>query len=235
MGKIALRYEMPFIDRVTMPTRWARWLSRQSQGNPALAAEPEVNGTVTWDYAKHGLAPWMQFFYDWRFADLTGDGQIDFILTNGARRQIAFAQDGTEIWRYDDPLPYDQGGAGFLDIRLDTNFPIYDIDGDGVPELVCARKVDGMLMLCLVDARTGEMIAQVPYPDTAYRPDDCRGSILVANLSGGRSTELIVSWDLAPYTRLDFEITSYAPSEYQDLVTPGDDLLFVSSQLVFRF
>jgi len=206
MGKIALRYEMSFIDRVTMPARWARWLSRQSQGNPALGAEPEVDGAVTWNYAKHGLAPWMQFFYDWRFADLTGDGQIDFILTNGARRQIAFAQDGTEIWRYEDPLQFGQGGAGFLDIRLDTNFPIHDIDGDGVPELVCARKVGGMLMLCVVDARSGEVSVQVPYPDIEHRPDDCRGSILVANLSGGRSSELIVSWDYASIAALDAEL-----------------------------
>jgi outer membrane protein assembly factor BamB len=207
MAKIALRVTMPFLERVTMPAGWARWLARQSQGNAALAAAPEVDGTVTWDYAEHGLAPWMQFFYGWRFADLTGDGRIDFVLTGGARRQIAYRQDGTELWRYEDPLPYDEGGAGFLDIRLDTNFPIADIDRDGVPELVCARKVAGTLMLCVVNARTGEVKRQVPYPDTEYRPSDCRGSVLVASLQGQGPTDLLVSWDYASIVALDADLT----------------------------
>lgn len=206
MAKIALRYEMPFLERVTMPSGWARWLARQSQGNAALAAAPEIDGTVTWDYAEHGLAPWMQFFYDWRFADLIGDGKIDVVLTGGARRQIAYRQDGSELWRYEDPVPYDQGGAGFLDIRLDTNFPIADIDGDGVPEMACARKVDGQLMLCLLNACTGQVRRRVPYPDTEYRPSDCRGSILVANLQGEGPSDLLVSWDYASIAALDGEL-----------------------------
>lgn len=205
-GEMVLRYEMPFLQRVTMPEGWARWLAKQSGGNDALAAEPAVAGTVTWDYTKHGLAPWMQFFYDWRFADLTGDGKIDFVLTGGARRQIAYAQDGEVLWRYVDGLSYAEGGAGFLDIRLDTNFPIYDIDDDGVPELICARKPDGDLQLCVVNARTGEVKASTPYPDTEYRPRDCRGSVLVANLTGGKPSELLVSWDYGSVAALDADL-----------------------------
>ena len=98
---------------------------------------------VTWECARHGKAPWMQFFYDWRFADLDGDGQIDFILTGGAQRQIAYPQDGRVLWAYQDQT------AGFMDIRLDSNLPVADINADGVPELVCARKVGGALHLCL--------------------------------------------------------------------------------------
>jgi len=206
MAKLALSYEIPFVERVTMPTRWARWLSQQSQGNAALAAEPEHSGTVTWDHVRHGLAPWMQFFYDWRFADITGDGKIDFVVTNGARRQIAFAQDGTELWRYEDPFSPEHGGAGFLDIRLDANFPILDVTGDGRPELVCARKVNGALKMCVISARTGGVLKQVPYPDLEHRPGDCRGSILVANLQGGGDRELLVSWDYASVSALDADL-----------------------------
>jgi hypothetical protein len=207
MPTIARSYAIPFIERVTMPAHWARWLAGRGQTNPALANEPPVDDTITWAYEKHGLAPWMQFFYDWRFADLTGDGQIDFILTGGARRQIAIRQDGVELWRYEDPLPYEGGGAGFLDIRLDTNFPIADVDGDGVPELVCARKYEGELFLCVVDARTGEVKTRVPYPDLAHRPGDCRGSILVGNLTGGpHPTDLLVSWDYASLTAMDADL-----------------------------
>jgi len=198
MPKIALSYDAPFVGRVTMPTRWARWLSQRGQTNTALHNEPEVNGTITWDYDKHGLAPWMQFFYDWRFADLTGDGLIDFILTGGARRQIAYRQDGTVLWAYDDDVPSVDGGPGFLDIRLDSNFPIVDIDGDGVPELICPRRLEGCLSLCIVNARNGMLKHNVPFPALQHRPRDCRGSILVANLQGKASpSDLIVSWDYA--------------------------------------
>ena len=56
MARVALRYEMPFLERVTMPAGWARWLARQSGGNPALAAAPDVDGAVTWDFAEqHSL------------------------------------------------------------------------------------------------------------------------------------------------------------------------------------
>ncbi len=196
MANIAYAYPIPFMDRVTMPARWARWLSQQGQKNTLLYHEPEINETITWDYQKHGLAPWMQFFYDWRFADLTGDGRIDFVLTGGARRQIAYRQDGTLLWAYDDDTPSADGGPGFLDIRLDSNFPIFDIDGDGLPELICARRVAGCLSLCIVNARDGSLKRSVPFPALRYRPRDCRGSILIANLTGKPTpSEIIVSWD----------------------------------------
>jgi hypothetical protein len=207
MATLARTYPISFIDRVTMPASWAQWLARQGQGNDALANAEVVEGSITWDYALHGLAPWMQFFYDWRFADLTGDGEIDFVVTNGARRQVAYGSDGRELWRYEDPLAYADGGAGFLDIRLDSNFPIFDLDGDGVPELVCARKEKDTLKLCVINGRDGTLKAQAPYPDTAYRPGDCRGSILAANLLGrAYPSDLLVSWDYGSVAALDADL-----------------------------
>ena len=198
MTKIALSYEIPFLNRVTMPDHWAKWLSQRGQTNPALYHERAINGSITWDFEKHGLAPWMQFFYDWRFADLTGDGLIDFVLTGGARRQIAFRQDGSLLWKYDDDVPSVDGGPGFLDIRLDSNFPIVDIDGDGIPEMVCARRYRGQLNLCIVNAQDGSLKHSIPYPALKHRPRDCRGSILVANLQGKATpSDIVVSWDYA--------------------------------------
>ena len=160
MSTVALSYEIPFVTSVTMPTRWARWLaSRGSTPNEAILNAPEVNGTITWCHQEHGLLPWMQFFYDWRLADLTGDGKIDFVLTGGTMLQIAYRQDGVELWRYEDPT------GSFLDIRPDVNCPVMDIDSDGVPELVCPRRMEGMLHLCVVNARTGVLKRSIPYPD----------------------------------------------------------------------
>jgi hypothetical protein len=204
MAKIALSYEIPFVNRVTMPEQWAHWLSQRGQKNQLLFKESAVNGSVTWDYDKHGLAPWMQFFYDWRFADLTGDGLIDFILTSGARRQIAYRQDGSVLWAYENDVPSGDGGPGFLDIRLDTNFPVVDIDEDGVPEMICARRIDDQLALCVVNAYDGTEKSHIPFPAMHQRPNDCRASILVANTQGRRiPSDIIVSWDYAYIATFD--------------------------------
>jgi hypothetical protein len=71
--------------------------------------------------------------------------------------------------------------------------------------LVCARKVDGVLNLCLVDVRDGGLIKSIPYPGMELRPNDFRGSILFADLGGvGKPTDVLVSWDyhfIAAYDR----------------------------------
>jgi len=185
-----------------MPAHWARWLSGRGFTNPALCADAEhlePMAPVIWDYARHGKAPWMQFFYDWRFADLDGDGQMDFILTCGAQQQVAYHQDGRVLWQYHDE------SAGFMDIRLDSNFPVADVNADGLPELVCARKLDGELHLCLVNARDGRLLKSIPFPGMDLRPNDYRGSIILADLTGaGWASDVLVSWDyhlLAAYDR----------------------------------
>ena len=63
MANVALSYDIPFVKRVTMPENWARWLSQRGKINDKLTQEPVVNDIITWDYDKHGLAPWMQFFF----------------------------------------------------------------------------------------------------------------------------------------------------------------------------
>jgi len=193
MSQIVASFPIPFIQQVTMPAHWARWLSGRGRTNSALRAAAEGlrdMDPVTWDYNQHGLAPWMQFFYDWRFADLTGDGQIDMLMNCGAKRQIAYRWGGEILWDYHDP------DAMFMDIRLDTNFPILDIDGDGHPEMVCARKIDRQLHLSIVNARTGETLRSIPFPALEHRPRDFRASILIANLSGGPvPSDILVSWD----------------------------------------
>lgn len=202
MSRTLHSYPIPYIEQVTLPAHWARWLAGRGFTNPALFAEAEAlerMAPVTWAHTRHGKAPWMQFFYDWRFVDLDGDDQIDFILTGGAQRQIAYHQDGRILWQYQDDR------AGFMDIRLDSNFPVADIHAEGTPQLVCARKWGDELRLCLVNARSGELLKSTPYPGLDWRPDDCRGSIILADLSGtGYPSDLLVSWDyhfLAAYDR----------------------------------
>jgi len=188
--RIARQYAIPYMDRVTMPEKWANWLAKRGDGNPRLLAEPAVGGFKTWDHGKHGPAQWMEFFYDWRFADLFNTGTLDLRLTSGAIRQVAYRADGTEAWRYDDPA------AGFMDIRMDSNFPVLDIDGDGRIEAILPRKVGSVLHLCIVDATTGALKRSTPFPEMREYPADLRCGILAVNARGRpRPSDILVGWD----------------------------------------
>jgi outer membrane protein assembly factor BamB len=174
--RVARSYPIPYLDRVTMPVRWANWLAQRGGRNEKLLAAPEEPGGLkTWRHEAHEPAPWMQFFYDWRFGDLFDTGQLDLLLTCGALRQAAYRPDGKVAWQYDDP------DAGFLEIRLDSNFPIVDVDGDGLAEAILPRRVDGTLHLCVVEGATGRVKRSVPYPGMDQRPADLRGSITVVH------------------------------------------------------
>ncbi len=207
MARVALTYRIPFISRVTMLPRFARWLASLSQPpNSRLLNEPEMNGAVTWDYDRHGWIPWMEFFYDWRFGDITGDGRIDMILTCGSHLQVAYLHDGSVLWRYEDPK------STCLDIRMDSNFPIYDLDGDGRMELVGPRRIGGRLHLCLIDALTGETKKSVPYPDRDTMPKNAQGghfrsSVSIVNALGrANRREVLVGWDYRSVTLLDADL-----------------------------
>ncbi|HSV26536.1 MAG TPA: hypothetical protein VLH60_01475, partial [Sedimentisphaerales bacterium] len=203
MSKTVFDYEIPFIGRVTMP-RKATWMcDRLGEPCEDLKAEMAAGGPIHWDYAKHGRLGWMQFFYDWRFADLTGDGTIGFILLCGTFRQTAYHQDGRILWNYENPE------GSLLDIRFDSNCPVCDIDGDGVSELITPRKIQGELRLCVICAATGRLKKSIPYPQAKGLPDDpqfghLRSSITVVNASGSmRPGDIIVFWDYRSITLLD--------------------------------
>jgi outer membrane protein assembly factor BamB len=168
-------FDVPFIEEVTMPADWMQgFLSNMGNGNEALRNELSTDGLVTWKYAKHGLAPWMQFFYDWRFSDIDNDGLTDMIVYSGARSQIAFANDGTELWSHENP------DAHSYEVRYDAPFPLYDIDNDGQVEFICARKIDSQMKLCIVNALTNEVEKSVPYPVG----NDNYTMIRIVNLAG---------------------------------------------------
>ena len=64
---VLAEYDLPFLTEVTMPENWMTgFLANMGNRNEKLLKAESVNGLVTWKYSEHGLAPWMQFFYDWR-------------------------------------------------------------------------------------------------------------------------------------------------------------------------
>ncbi|MFA6135415.1 MAG: hypothetical protein WC869_15495 [Phycisphaerae bacterium] len=203
MSVIPLSFTIPFIDRVTMPNRSKFMLDRLGPPHHDMAAQQATGDPLTWEYAKHGRLGWMQFFYDWRFADLTGDGTLDFILICGTTRQIAYRRDGSVLWKYEDP------SGSLMDIRYDSNMPVTDIDGDGAAELICPRRINGRLHLCVVTGATGELKKSIPYPDRDGMPQSpqfghLRSSVTVVNTSGkGCPSDILVYWDYRSLTLLD--------------------------------
>jgi hypothetical protein len=203
MSAAAIVYEIPFVERVTMPSK-ATWMWKHlGPPHPDMQAQKDRGGPLTWDYAKHGRLGWMEFFYDWRFADLTGDGRIDVILISGTFRQIAYRQDGTVLWKYEDP------NGTLMDVRYDSNFPVYDIDGDGASEFICPRRVGGKMHLCIVNAATGELKKSVPFPERDVFPPDpmfghLRCSVTIVNTSGrARPQDILLYWDYRSISLLD--------------------------------
>jgi len=225
MSRVELSYDIPFIDHVVMPAG-GRWMCYHlGDPHPDLADQIAKGVPIEWDYAKHGRLGWMQFFYDWRFADLTGDGKIDFVLVCGTFRQIAYRQDGSILWRYEDP------SGSLMDMRYDSNVPVMDIDGDGVPELICARRVEGKLHLCIVNAATGEMKKSIPYPERDSLPEKpkfghLRASITVINTSGKeRPSDVLLYWDYRSLTLLDSEL-NHQWTRYVQEMPPRKHLVF---------
>ena len=127
-------------------------------------------------------------YYMVKVGDLDNDGRPDYLITRGTVNQEAHDADGRLLWEYDDPK------ADFKDVGADSDVRIYDIDNDGANEAILARRVDGIVCLCIVDGKTGEIKRRIPYPGIDKRKD--RSSINIANLTGkSRPSEILVSWD----------------------------------------
>jgi hypothetical protein len=137
------------------------------------ATEPVRLGTV--DVAPAGGRPTVLL------GDLTGDGRMELLLVQGddidatyhphqVTSLTAIDLDGEVRWQVGDADP--EGGSH------DADFPaqVWDIDGDGDSEVVCAMDDE----FRVIDGRTGEIRERHDFP--APEAHDC---IVPVNLSGG--------------------------------------------------
>jgi len=173
-------------------------------------------------------------YYFVKVGDLDNDGRPDYLIARGTVHQEAHDADGRLLWEYEDPM------ASLKDVRADSDVRIYDIDNDGASEAIVARSIDGVVHLCIVDGKTGEIEQKIPYPGIDKRKD--RSSINIANLTGKeRASEILVSWDYTYVAAFDAQLnTLWVGPEGMGQHTPkvadidgdGKDEVLCSTELV---
>jgi len=133
-----------------------------------------------------------------RFGDLTGNGNCDILIAKGKILKpdhcaitclTAVDQDGRVLWQKGTLTP------DMECLPCDLPFQVYDIDGDGLNEVVCAMDFE----IQILDGRTGEVKAKRPTPKSTT-PQNQFDQILgdcfyFANLSGGARPQEILFKD----------------------------------------
>ncbi|HEX6924904.1 MAG TPA: hypothetical protein VF167_05720 [Longimicrobiaceae bacterium] len=94
-----------------------------------------------------------------KFGDLTGDGQIDFLVLTRGYSAHAFDHQGNLLWSWEAP-------AGGERLRAEFEAPgvVWDLDGDGAAEAIHWRQENGQEWLVAADGRTGKVKYRTPWP-----------------------------------------------------------------------
>ena len=137
-----------------------------------------------------------------RFGDVDNDGRYEIFFSQGTTGQMMYDMDGKLLWEW-----RCENGA-YEEMRQDSDCAIYDIDNDGFAEVICARKLDGKIRICIVDGRTGELKRSVEWPKYLERLEGGhRSSLRIADLRGiGRPSDIVASEDYVHMTAFDDQL-----------------------------
>jgi len=145
-----------------------------------------------------------------RVGDLNGDGRPELVFAQAEALDVvshtvvpeaanitcltALDLDGRVLWQLGEPDPMHYPAWG------DWPFQVYDLDGDGKDEVLCAKDFE----LLLIDGETGEILRRAPTPeskmgegwgggDEDWLPRISGDSIMFCDLSGrGRREEFTI-------------------------------------------
>jgi len=146
-----------------------------------------------------------------RFGHLRGGNEWHIVLAQAQKRisrdayphiscLTAIDLDGNTLWQRGTPS---ENAAKLGKISADLPFQVYDIDGDGVDEVICAINFE----MLILDGTTGEIKHRSPTPLTDEEPLSIIGvppggyafdrlnvdAIIIANLSGAsRPSEILI-------------------------------------------
>lgn len=114
-----------------------------------------------------------------RFGHLTGTDELFFVVCQHQRRvykdrypfiscmtAVSF-ETGKVLWQKGEPRDDDD----VIMLTTDLPFQVYDIDGDGIDEVICSWN----FTLMILDGPTGSVRASIPTPRNEDRPEDVTG------------------------------------------------------------
>ena len=111
-----------------------------------------------------------------RLGDLTGDGNLDFLLAQVGSYQkrdlscmTALSWDGDVLWQLGEPKPGTEQESS-----SDTPVQIHDVDGDGRNEVICAWEGE----IQVLDGATGKLKYSGPLPGASPYPEVFKENIL---------------------------------------------------------
>ncbi|MBN1670596.1 MAG: hypothetical protein JXR37_06165 [Kiritimatiellae bacterium] len=195
-GRVALIAHVPaFFDRVEVTTTKAAQAAfvrtrRKAERHLDALRERGPKPALWRRIGLHDFGAGRQI----RWGDLTGDGRLDFVMAQGIRPSrdaypitclTAVSLAGDVLWQVGEP----RRNSDVL--TADLPFQIYDIDGDGANEVLCAWEFEFVVL----DGRTGAVKARMPMPvapngqasfgrNEAYFDRVMCDSIIVANFRG---------------------------------------------------
>jgi len=136
--------------------------------------------------------------------DLDGDGQAEYVVTQGTRHLAAFDDDGTLLWRKS-RVQYGQ-----VRVHVECEMPtlVYDIDGDGYAEVIARWYLEdsryAVPFLLVLDGRTGEIKQRAALPLNLWPESTITmahsGNMVVDHIEKDRPPHLVVGgmcWGLA--------------------------------------
>ncbi|MFO1311988.1 MAG: PASTA domain-containing protein [Burkholderiales bacterium] len=129
-------------------------------GGPSAPSDPlyQFVGLVVYDGVTGAVKRYIRLPYYWTawltIADVDGDGAPDFIL-NSNDLMMAVAADGRIKWTYVIPA---RGSVGAGARSGAANVQVYDLDGDGIPEVVTNSATE----IVILNGRTGAVKASIP-------------------------------------------------------------------------
>lgn len=136
--------------------------------------------------------------------DLDGDGQAEYVVTQGTRHLAAFDHDGSLLWRKS------RVQFGQVRVHVECEMPtlVYDIDGDGRAEVIARWYLednrDAVPFIFILDGQTGEIKRQAALPLYLWPESTITmahsGNIVVGHIEKDLPPRLIVGgmcWGLA--------------------------------------
>ncbi|WP_114781768.1 rhamnogalacturonan lyase family protein [Botryobacter ruber] len=123
-----------------------------------------------------------------KFGDVNGDGKTDFMVLTDNYNAHVFDHDGKALWHYQAPADSEKDEAPGV---------IWDLDQDGLAEVIHWRVVDGKEWLVAADGRTGEIKKKTEWPTTRPLPHNFYNHrIAVAKFGPGYPENLLVFTDI---------------------------------------